>query len=207
MVDDHAILKEGLSALLNLCEDITVIGQASDGHEAIDLVRRLAPNVVVMDLAMPGMGGIEATAKITEGFPDARILILSQHDNERYILSALRAGAMGFILKRAASNELLEAIRTVARGESYLPPSIATVVLSDYRQQAGNEEDDYGLTDREKQVLKLVAEGCTSPEIAEMLHLSKKTVMAHRSNIYQKLGTNNRAELVRLAIRRHLIEA
>ena len=208
-MDDHAILREGLSALLNLSKDIKVVGQAGDGRAALDQVSQHQPDIVVMDMAMPGMDGLEATRRITTEHPQTRVLVLSQHDNERYILPVLRAGASGYVLKRAVSEELVTAIRTVNQGQSFLPPSIAAVVLQDYRHGGETlaEEDDYGLTPREKEVLKLVAEGQTSRQIAELLCLSTKTVMCHRANIYKQLGTNNRAELIKYANRHRLIEA
>lgn len=184
------------------------MAEAADGQEALACVRTRQPDVVIMDMAMPGMGGLEATRRIMEDRPRTRVLVLSQHDDERYILPVLRAGAMGYVLKRAVGEELVKAIRTVYRNECFLPPSIAATVLSDYRQQQEPELEpagDHGLTPREKEVLKLVAEGRTSQQIAESLYLSKKTVMCHRSNIYKKLGTHNRAELIKYAIRQGLV--
>lgn len=208
LVDDHAILREGLKVLLALNEDIQVVGEAGDGEDGLARIQHLSPDVVVMDIAMPGMDGLEATRRIVSAYPKTKILILSQHDNERYILPVLRAGAMGYILKRAVGEELVTAIRTVYRGESYLQPSVAKMVLQNYQQT--NEEpakNDMGLTERERQVLKLVAEGRTSQEIADLLYLSKKTVMCHRANIYQKLGTHNRTELIKYAMHFGLVEA
>jgi DNA-binding NarL/FixJ family response regulator len=207
LVDDHAILRDGLKALLNLCEDIEVVSEAAEGREAIAQASHDRPDVVVMDIAMPGMTGLEATRRIVEKHPQTRVLVLSQHDDERYILPVLQAGAIGYVLKNAVGDELVTAIRSVHRGNPYLPPSVARLVLHDYRQQAKSlPEDDYGLSTREKEVLKLVAEGHTSQKIADLLSLSKKTVMAHRANIYKKLGTHNRAELIRYAIRQGLTE-
>ena len=210
LVDDHTILKEGLKALLNLSEDIQVIAEAADGREAIDCVHRYDPDVVVMDIAMPGMGGIEATRRITNANPHSRVLILSQHDNERYVLPVLQAGALGYVVKRAVGEELMTAIRTVYRGEPYLRPCVEKMVLRDYQEQAkatqDSENGEYGLTERQKEVLKLVAEGYTSQEIAELLHLSIKTVNSHRENIYQKLGTSNLAELIKIALRLGMID-
>jgi DNA-binding NarL/FixJ family response regulator len=210
LVDDHTILREGLKALLNLCDDIEVVAEAADGRNALAYVHRHKPDVVVMDMAMPGMGGLEATRRMVEETPQIKILVLSQHDDERYILPVLRAGAMGYVLKRAAGDELVTAIRTVYRGNPYLLPPVTKLVLRDYRQHAelepGAAEDDGGLTAREKEVLELVAEGHTSQDIAELLCLSKKTVMCHRANIYKKLGIRNRTELIKYAIRQGLIE-
>jgi DNA-binding NarL/FixJ family response regulator len=181
LVDDHAILREGLRVLLHLSDDIEVVAEAADGWEALAMVSQGAPNVVVMDMAMPGMGGLEATRRIRDEYPHTRVLVLSQHEDERYVLPVLRAGAAGYVLKRAVSDELVTAIRTVSRGQSFLPPSVAQIVLQDYRQgvEAEAAEDEHGLTPRENEVLKLVVEGYTSKEIAEMLFLSKKTVMCH----------------------------
>jgi DNA-binding NarL/FixJ family response regulator len=207
LVDDHAILREGLKALLSLSEDIQVIGEASDGWEALAMTQRLAPEVIIMDMAMPGMDGLEATRRITKASPQTKILVLSQHDNERYILPVLRAGAMGYVLKRAVGAELVTAIRTVHQGECFVPPPIAKMMLRNYQQESlATEPVEDALTEREREVLKLVVEGRTSREIAEVLSLSKKTIMCHRANIYQKLGTHNRAELIKYAIRQGLAE-
>jgi DNA-binding NarL/FixJ family response regulator len=158
-----------------------------------------------MDMAMPGMGGIEATRRIVSESPGTRVLILSQHDNERYILPALQAGALGYVIKRAVGDELMNAIRSVHRGQPHLGPAIERMVLRDYQQRTeptnDPAEEAYGLTERQKQILKLVAEGKTSEEIAGLLHLSAKTVRTHRANIYNRVGTSNLAVLIRLAIR------
>ena len=208
LVDDHAILRDGLRAMLALSPDIQVVGEASDGREALTAVERLAPQVVIMDMAMPGMDGLEATRRIVKQSPETKVLVLSQHDNERYILPVLRAGAMGYVLKRSVGAELVTAIRAAQRGECFVPPSIAKVLLQNYRAQEQPELTVGGadLTEREKEILRLVAEGRTSQEIAELLSLSKKTVMCHRANIYQKLGTHNRTELIKYAVRLGLIE-
>ncbi|MBI5300803.1 MAG: response regulator transcription factor [Chloroflexi bacterium] len=208
LVDDHAMLREGLKALLSLCEDVQVVAEASDGRQALTAVREHLPDVVIMDMAMPGMDGLEATRRIIRDRPETKILVLSQHDNERYVLPILQAGAMGYVLKRSFAGELVTAIRTVYRGESFVPPSITKMLLDNYRQHAdnGSETSDDVLTEREKEVLKLVAEGRSSQDIAELLGLSKKTVMCHRANIMTKLGIHNRASLVKYAISRGLIE-
>jgi DNA-binding NarL/FixJ family response regulator len=208
LVDDHAILRDGLRALLNLCEDIEVVGEATEGREAVAFVLEHSPEVVVMDMAMPGMDGLEATRRIVRESPQTKVLVLSQHDNERYILPVLRAGAMGYVFKRAVGAELVTAIRTVHRGECFVPPSIAKMLLHDYRQRGeiAPEEGNDDLTEREKEVLKLVAEGRSSQEIADLLSLSKKTIMCHRANIMAKLGIHNRTELIKYAMRLGLIE-
>lgn len=209
LVDDHAILREGLRALLALYEDIEVVGEAADGREAIVALQKCRPDIVVMDMAMPGMDGLEATRRIIKREPRVKVLVLSQHDNQRYILPVLKAGAAGYVLKRTVGVELVTAIRTVHQGECFLPPAVAKEVLRNYRQpqtMAIAEADQTRLTEREREILKLVADGRTSQEIAELLCLSKKTVMCHRANIYAKLGTHNRSELVKQALRFGLID-
>jgi DNA-binding NarL/FixJ family response regulator len=209
LVDDHGIVREGLRAMLSLNQDIQVVGEAADGREAIDRARSCAPNVVVMDMAMPGMDGLQATKRLTRDFPEVRVLVLSQHDNERYILPVLQAGASGYVLKRSVGAELVGAIRAVHAGDSWLPPRVAQAVLQYCRQGPSTlAEDEVGvlLTDREREVLKLVVDGYTSQEIADLLHLSKRTVMCHRANIASKLGIHNRMELIRYAMRTGLVE-
>ncbi len=209
LVDDHGIVREGLRAMLSLNQEIEVVGEAADGREAIKQARSCAPNVVVMDIAMPGMDGLQATKRLTRDFPEIRVLVLSQHDNERYILPVLQAGASGYVMKRSVGAELLEAIRTVHKGDCWLPPRVAQTVLSYCRQGPSALPDDGEslLTEREQEVLKLVVEGYTSREIAEFLYLSKRTVMCHRANIASKLGIHNRLELVRYAMRTGVVAA
>ncbi len=209
LVDDHGIVREGLRAMLSLNQEIEVVGEAADGREAIKQARSCAPNVVVMDIAMPGMDGLQATKRLTRDFPEIRVLELSQHDNERYILPVLQAGASGYVMKRSVGAELLEAIRTVHKGDCWLPPRVAQTVLSYCRQGPSALPDDGEslLTEREQEVLKLVVEGYTSREIAEFLYLSKRTVMCHRANIASKLGIHNRLELVRYAMRTGVVAA
>jgi len=202
LVDDHAILREGLKALLALADDIQVVAEAGNGLDAITCLERCAVDIVVMDIAMPEMDGMEATRLILQAHPRTKVLVLSQHENERYALSVLQAGAMGYVLKRSAGEELVTAIRALQRGESYFEPAISRLVFHDLRHDDGADSaPEYGLTLREKQVLKLVAEGRASQEIADLLSLSKKTVLCHRANIYEKLGTHNRTELIRCAVR------
>ena len=204
VVDDHAILRDGIRALLALHDDIEVVGEATEGRDAIDKVCQFLPDVVLMDIAMPLMDGIEATRRIHKENPKVKVLILTQHDNREYMLSSVKAGADGCISKRAVASELVSAIRVVHQGDSYLYPSVATVVLKDYLQQS--EQDSYErLTNREREVLKLVAEGHTSQEIADLLCVSVKTVLGHRTKIMEKLDIHNRTELVKYAIRKGLI--
>ncbi len=209
LVDDHGIVRDGIRAMLSLNQDIQVVGEAADGREAINRTRTCAPNVVVMDMAMPGMDGLQATKRLARDFPSVRVLVLSQHDNERHILPVLQAGASGYVLKRSVGAELVEAIRTVHAGDCWLPPRVAQTVLQYTRQvpSALAEDDASILTEREQEVLKLVVEGYTSQEIGDLLHLSKRTVMCHRANIAGKLGIHNRMELIRYAMRTGVIEA
>ncbi|MCL4535531.1 MAG: response regulator transcription factor [Bacteroidetes bacterium] len=207
IVDDHAILREGIRALLALYSDIEVIGEASDGLEAINETRQLSPDIVLMDIAMPGLGGLEATLEIHKQSPNSRVVILTQHDDTEYIFPILKAGAAGYILKKAVGTELVAAIRAVHQGGSFLYPSVATAVIEGYIQKGEEVEPSYDrLSDREKQVLRLIAEGHSNREIAEMLSVSVKTVIAHRANLMEKLDIHNRTELVKYAIRKGLIE-
>lgn len=207
LVDDHAILRQGLRALLDLYPDMEVVGEAGDGAQAIDMVRHTNADVVLMDIAMPGMGGLEATRRIVKENARARVLVLSQHDDERYVLPVCQAGASGYILKRSAAEDLVSSIRTVYRNGSILPPAIAEKLLRAYRNSTYIETAGAGgpLTEREREVLTLVAEGRTSREIGQLLHISQKTVMCHRANIYRKLGTHNQTELIRHAMQEGLI--
>jgi DNA-binding NarL/FixJ family response regulator len=206
IVDDHAILREGIRALLSLYPDIEVVGEACDGLEAISKTRGLSPDIILMDIAMPGLGGLEATLEIHKQHPNSRVVILTQHDDSEYIFPILKAGAAGYILKKAVGTELVAAIRAVHEGGSFLYPSVATAVIEGYIHQGQEVEPSYDrLTDREKQVLKLIAEGRSNKEIAEMLSLSVKTVIAHRANLMEKLDIHNRTELVKYAIRKGLI--
>ncbi len=210
IADDHTILRDSLKALLALSENIEVVAGADNGKEAIDLVKEFKPDVVLMDIAMPVMGGIESTKQITKTYPGVKVIILSQYDNREYVLSAIKAGASGYIIKRAVSADLITGIEAVYHGGFYFYPTIAKTVIDDYlRQLSGKQsEDEYDrLSDREKEVLKLIAEGRSSNEIATMLFISGKTVLGHRTNIMEKLNIHNRTELVKYAIRKGLIQA
>ncbi|MBI4295663.1 MAG: response regulator transcription factor [Chloroflexi bacterium] len=204
VVDDHAIMRDGIRALLNLHSDIEIVGEAADGKEAVEKAEELSPDVVVMDIAMPIMDGLEATRRIKKKTPDMKVLVLTQYNNREYILSAIRAGAAGYVPKRAVGSELITAIRAVYRGESFLYPSAAAALIKDYLQQAEAEPYDR-LTDREREVLKLIAEGQTSQEVAKMLGINLKTVLAHRSRIMKKLDLHNRTELIKYAVRKGLV--
>lgn len=205
VADDHAIMRDGIRALLSLSKDIEIVGEAGDGNEAIDKARELAPDVIIMDISMPGIDGLEASRRIKKQSPKTRILILTQHDDKQYVLSAVKAGASGYLPKRALGSELISAIRSIYRGESFLHPSVATAVIEDYRQQA-TEKDPYDtLTSREREVLKLLAEGQSTREIAAKLFISQKTVIGHRAKIMEKLDLHNRSELFKFAARKGLV--
>ena len=204
IVDDHAIMRDGIRALLSIHNDIEAIGEASEGKEAIEKVRELVPDVVIMDIAMPGMDGMEATRRIVKEKPRVKVLVLTQHDNKEYVLSAIKSGATGYVPKRALGSELISAIRAVYRGDSVLYPSAAAALIEDYRLRA--EADPYDrLTAREREILKLIAEGHTSQKIADMLVISLKTVLGHRTKIMQKMDIHNRTELIKYAMRKGLI--
>lgn len=209
IVDDHTILRAGIRVLLELYPDLEVVGEAGDGETALARCRELQPDVVLMDIAMPGMSGLIATRQLVESCPHSRVLILTQHENKEYILSALKVGAAGYILKRAADTELVTAIRTVAAGKSYLDPNVTGIVVENLRQQPDTTSTDLyeTLSDREREVLLLLAQGRTLREIGDILHLSPKTVDFHRANIMEKLGLKNRAELMQYALRRGLVES
>ncbi len=204
LVDDHAIMRDGIRALLSLYDDIEIVGEASEGTEAIEKTQELMPDVVVMDIAMPGMDGLEATRRIKKNNPEVKILVLTQHDNREYILSAIKAGTAGYIPKKALGSELVSAIRAVCKGESFLYPSAAATLIKDYLRRADEEPYDR-LTAREREILKLIAEGHTSREIADRLFISLKTVLGHRTKIMQKVDIHNRTELIRYAMRKGLI--
>ncbi|MBI4285542.1 MAG: response regulator transcription factor [Chloroflexi bacterium] len=204
MVDDHAIMREGIRALLTLNEDIEIVGEAAEGKEAVRKAKELDPDVIIMDIAMPEMDGLEATRRIRKKNPRVRILVLTQYDSREYILSSIKAGASGYLPKRALGSELISAVRAASKGESFLYPSAASALIEDYLQQA--EEEPYDrLTDREREILKLIAEGHTSREIADMLVISLKTVLGHRTKIMEKLDIHNRTELIKYAMRKGLV--
>ncbi len=207
IADDHAMVREGIRMILAAQPDIKVVGEAADGVQAIEQVRLLDPDIALMDIAMPGLGGLEATLEIKKSYPRTKVLVLSQYDNREYVFRFLKAGANGYILKSAAGIELVSAIRAVHEGGSILDPSIAHNVIEEYvRGKKSQQESTYeDLTDREKQVLKLIAEGYTSKRIADSLFLSVKTVMAHRTNIMEKLNIHNRTDLIKYAISKGLI--
>jgi two-component system, NarL family, response regulator NreC len=209
LADDHRMMREGIRALLERQGDIEVVGEAADGREAVDLAARLCPDVVVMDVSMPLLNGVEATRQIRRDSPGVHILILTVHEDKDYVDRLLLAGADGYIVKRAGGEELVAAIHAVCRGEAFLHPAVARVVVEDYvsRLQAGGEPGGHEvLTDREREVLQLIAEGYTSREISELLHISVKTVQNHRSKIMAKLDMHDRGELIKYAIQQGIIQ-
>lgn len=209
IVDDHALVREGITALLKIYDDIEVIGEASDGIEAIEKVRKIHPDIILMDISMPKLGGFEAVTEIKKIAPDIKILILTQYDDKEYISRFLKAGVSGYLLKKAVGSDLITAIRAVSRGELYLHPSITSEVVAGYigRGKQVIVKDPYeNLTDREKQVLKLIAEGHTHKEIAEILGISVKTVIAHQTNISEKLDMHKKSDLIKFAIQKGIIK-
>jgi two-component system response regulator NreC len=209
IVDDHAILREGVHALLAREPDIDVVGEAGDGREAVELVPRLRPDVVIMDIVMPRMNGLEATRLITEKYPDVRVLILSMYDDHEYVVQIIQAGASGYVLKRVVTEDLVRAIHEVHAGESFLYPPIAAKLIGDYLrvtkgENAGGAVGE-ALTSREREVLKLIADGNSNQEIAEQLGLSRKTVDSHRANAMRKLDLHDVTEVVKYAIRTGMI--
>jgi len=207
IADDHTLVREGIVSMLSRFEDINVIGEASNGKEAIEKVNDLRPEIVLMDISMPGLGGLEATLEIRKVHPEVKILILTQYDDKEYVSRFLKAGVSGYILKKALGMELLTAIRAVARGESYLHPSIAGSVIDRFVSKKKDHRDDVldKLTSRETQILKLLAEGNSHKEIATTLGISVKTVISHQTNISDKLDIHSRAGLIKFAIRSGLI--
>jgi DNA-binding NarL/FixJ family response regulator len=209
IADDHTILREGIRLLLGHQPDMEIVGEASDGRDAYFKVEELHPSVVLMDIAMPVLNGLDATEQIRRAFPNTKVLILTQHDNDEYVYRILQAGASGYVLKKAAGVELVSAIRGVDRGNAFLYPSMTKGLLSDYlkRAEAGQERASYdGLTERERQILKMIADGCTNQQIADLLYLSVKTVQAHRGHLMEKLNMHDRTELVKYAIRKGIIQ-
>jgi DNA-binding NarL/FixJ family response regulator len=208
LADDHTILRDGIRALLEDEPDMLVIGEAEDGRTAVKMACQLKPDVVLMDIAMPLLNGLEATRQIKRECPQVNVLILTMHENEEYIRQVLASGAMGYILKDAAARELLEAIHAVQRGEAVLSPAITRLVIENYLRWGDLQKEDnpHGLTQREREVLQLIAEGYSTRQIAEILSISIKTVQAHRANLMSKLDLHDRADLIKYAIQRKIID-
>jgi DNA-binding NarL/FixJ family response regulator len=204
LADDHAVVRQGFRRILEAQTDMEIIGEAGNGREAVELAGRLTPDLVVMDVAMPELNGIEATRRMKEESPRTRVLALSMHKDAVYVREILRAGAQGYLLKDAIDADLVAAVRAVAGGDGYLSPGVANAVLTDYRQHVTDPIDL--LSSREREVLQLIAEGKTNKEIATLLHLSVYTVDAHRGRIMEKLNLHSTGELVRFAVRKGLID-
>ncbi len=208
IADDHVIVREGLRALLETQADIEVVGEATDGEEAVNKTREVQPDIVLMDITMPGMNGLEATRQIRQHSPDVKILALTMHEGDEYFFKILDAGASGYFIKGGSSSELISALRAVWSGDVFLYPTMAKKLLSDYlrRVRTGQDKESYdGLTNREREILKLIAEGHTNQDIAELLVLSIATVQTHRAHIMANLGLRSPAELIKYAVRHGFI--
>jgi len=203
LVDDHAVVRQGFRLILNQEPDIEVIGEAGNGTDALKLVLQLRPTLVIMDIAMPQVNGVEATRRIIEASPDTRILILSMHKDAVYVRETLRVGAKGYLLKESIDSDLLRAVRAVAQGDGFLSPEVSGPVLQDY-QQVSDPFDQ--LTAREREVMQMLAEGKTAKEIASELDISVYTVDAHRGRVMKKLGVKSSTEIVRFAMRKGLVQ-
>lgn len=209
LVDDHKMFRAGIRALMSSQRDMEVVAEASTGEEALELVSTLSPDVVLLDIGLPGMGGVEVARSIREEHPKVQVLALTAHDRPEYFFEILRAQAAGYVLKEAAPSELFTAVRAAYRGEAYFYPTVARKLLNDYLRRAasGEERDSYdGLTPREREVLKLIAEGYSNRDIAERLVISVNTVEVHRTRLMRKLDLHKRADLVKYAIRSGLID-
>mgnify|MGYP001948822171 FL=1 len=204
IADDHSVVRSGFRALLSAQPDLEVIGEASDGREAVEKSIALQPDIVVMDVTMPNLNGIEATRRLAQEAPKVRVLALSMHKDAVYVREILRAGARGYLLKDSGEHDFISAIRSLAKGEGYISPAVSDAVLNDYRRHVTNPIDL--LTSREREVLQRIAEGQTNKEIATSLNLSVYTVEAHRGRIMEKLNLHSSGELVRFAIRNGLID-
>src|SRR5436190_23547264 len=203
IADDHGIVRSGVKRLLDRQDDMEVVAEAEDGVDAVARVVEHRPDVAILDVSMPRMTGLQATHEIKQQSPDTQVLILSMHDDQRYLFEALRAGASGYVVKRAADQDLVDAVRAAGRGEPFLTATAQQTLIRDFLERG---EQPSQLTPREQEVVKLIAEAHTNKEIAEILHLSEKTVESHRSRVLQKLGMRDRVELVRYAIRQGLVE-
>jgi DNA-binding NarL/FixJ family response regulator len=205
VADDHHIVRSGIRLLLDRQPDLEVVAEAPDGIKAVEQALASRPDLCILDVAMPKMTGLQAAREIRAQMPDVRVLMLSMHDDERYLFEALKAGASGYVLKGEADQDLVAAIRAVRRGEAFLTNLAERSIIRGWKHD-GYSGPDTALTPREEEVVKLIAEAYTNAQIAEMLHLSEKTVESHRANVLRKLGMRDRVQLVRYAIRRGLVE-
>jgi len=208
LADDHKLMRSGLRLLIEQQSDLSVVGEASDGREAVSLAKSLRPDVAVMDISMPNLNGVEAAHQITHSQPETGVIILSMHPDESYVLRALKAGAKGYLLKDSAESDLILAVRAVAGGKSFFSPAVSKVLLDDYMRKLkrSGAEDAYDLlTSREREILQLIAEGKSNKDVANLLNLSVYTVETHRSNVMQKLHLRGVPELTLYAVRKGLI--
>ncbi|MCI0602819.1 response regulator transcription factor [bacterium] len=206
IVDDHRVVRDGLSKILESCNDIHVIGEAANGLEAIRKYSELKPDVILLDISMPKLGGLEVSRRIKKENPSAKIVILSMHEEEEYSMKLVRLGVSGYLLKDSAAQEVIEAVRTAFAGRAYFSPQISKTLAESYREVAPIEDDPYErLNDREREVLQLIAEGHTNKAIADILFISPKTVDNHRTNLMRKLNIHSAADLVRWATKRGLV--
>lgn len=210
IVDDHAVVRDGLRYLLGAVDGVRVIGEAADGIDAVEQVERLRPRVVLMDISMSGLNGLDAARQVKATHPETAVVFLTMHESEQYFLEALRCGAEGYVPKSAPAADVADAVRSAAEGRVYIHPSVARFLLQNFlraEHQDGNSEDPYSsLTAREREVLSLIAGGMTTPEIATRLTLSPNTVHRHRVSLMQKLGLHDRMEILRYCIRRGLVD-
>lgn len=206
LADNHTLVRAGFRSLVEDIAGVEVVGEANNGREALQLVETLQPNLVLMDIAMPEMNGLEATTRISHAFPQVRVLILSMHSNEEYVYQALRSGAMGYLLKDSGIEEMELAIRAIAQGKTYLSPAVSKYVVSDYVRRLGEDANPLDqITPRQREILQLIAEGKSTKEIAEILYISSKTVETHRMQLMDRLDIHDIAGLVRYAIRIGLV--
>ncbi len=211
LVDDHGIVRDGIKATLSSEKNIKIIGEASNGIEAIEQVKKLTPDVVVMDISMPEMNGIEATAIISDRYPNTKTLILSMHDNEDYILKSIESGASGYLLKDTGKDEFIKAITTISKGDKYFSTPVSSIIAEGYLQKIkkgstpDEDSDSFGLTKREKGILKMIINGNSNREIADSFTISIRTIETHRFNIMKKLKVKNAAELVKLALENKIV--
>ena len=208
VADDHTILRQGIKALLDNQGGIEVIGEAKDGREAIKIIEEVLPDVILMDIAMPGLNGLEATRRIKKKFPKMKVLVLTMYTNEEYIFQILNAGANGYLVKETAFQDLISAIRAVYRGEAFMSPSISKKVINNYIKRARGDKKKVHdiLTTREREILQLIAEGNSNKRIAEALFISPKTAETHRTHIMDKLNIHDRAGLIKYAIRKGIVD-
>ncbi|HEX9656904.1 MAG TPA: response regulator transcription factor [Bacteroidota bacterium] len=213
VADDHNIVRRGLISLLSLLEDVEVVGEAEDGRTAVEQVLKIVPDLVLMDVSMPNLNGMEATRRIKNRMPEIRVLVLSAHDNEAYVLESLRSGANGYILKNTSADDLHAAIRVVNSGQAYFSPGISKILAEDYVRRVTDPSNTEAipppngprLTDREREILQLIAEGLSHQQISDQLHISIRTVDTHRNNIIQKLDIHDAAGLVTYAIKNGIV--